>query len=144
MKRFTLMLVFMGAAGWFSTAARALMAPEWVHAAPRKADTYYYRVAQGAAGTPEEALKKAFAMAIYESAFAVGVAVDMQKLESMPADSALVSLSKFVSIPINLVCRFVEELAPKGYRAYVLCQVAIDPRVKPAYKTFNCLFNREH
>ncbi|MDR0414249.1 MAG: hypothetical protein LBH84_02380 [Prevotellaceae bacterium] len=140
MKRFTLMLALTGG---LLTAAAAATAPEWMYVTPRKTDTYYYRVAQSVAATQEEALKKAFAMAIYESAFAVGVAVDMQTLEKMSADSAFVSLSKFVSIPINLVCRFVEELAPRGYRAYVLCQVATDPKVKPAYKTFNCLFSKE-
>jgi hypothetical protein len=31
----------------------------------------------------------------------------------------------------------------KGYRAFVLCQVANDVQVTPKYKTFNCFLNRE-
>jgi hypothetical protein len=101
-------------------------------------------VSQATAKTEEAALKKAFATAIYESAFAIGIAVDISKLEKMSEDSTNIALSKFVNIPVNIVCRHVELLDTQvGYRAYVLCQVANDVKVKPKYKTFNCFLNRE-
>jgi len=118
--------------------------PRWLMFMPPKTETYYYRVAQASALTEEVALKKAFAMAIYESAFAVGIAVDLGKLESMSDDSTNIALSKAVSIPVNVVCKYVESLATKtGYKAYVLCQVANDVQIKPKYNTFNCMLNKE-
>ncbi|MDR1416005.1 MAG: hypothetical protein LBJ57_01140 [Prevotellaceae bacterium] len=118
--------------------------PQWLIFLPPQAETYYYRVAQATALTEEAALKKAFAAAIFESAFAIGIAVDLSKLEKMSEDSASIALSKFVNIPVNVVCRHVEALTTsRGYRAHVLCQVASNVRVKPAYKTFNCFLSRE-
>jgi hypothetical protein len=111
---------------------------------PPKTETYYYRIAQATAKTEEIALKKAFAMAIYESAFAVGMPVDMKKLEHIDDDTTFIMVSKYVNIPINVVCRYVEELfSPRGYRAYLLCQVANMAGTIPKYKTFNCFFNKE-
>jgi hypothetical protein len=118
--------------------------PEWLRVLPPRTETYYYRVSQAIAKTEEAALKKAFAMAIYESAFALGISVDLQKLEQMSDDSSSLSLSRYVNIPINVVCRYVEEtFSPKAYRAYLLCQVANKAGTIPKYKTFNCFFNRE-
>jgi hypothetical protein len=118
--------------------------PQWLLFLPPKTETYYYRVSQASAKTEEAALKKAFAMAIYESAFAVGIAVDLGKLVSLSDDSTNIVLSKAVNIPVNVVCKYVEALTTKrGYKAYVLCQVANDVRIKPKYNTFNCLLNRE-
>jgi hypothetical protein len=111
---------------------------------PAKTETYYYRVAQATSRTEETALKQAFAMAIYESAFAIGIAVDLEKIEQMSEDSTAVTVSKFVNIPINVVCKYAEPLiTTRGYRAYVLCQVANDIHVQPEYKTFNCFLNKE-
>jgi hypothetical protein len=118
--------------------------PQWLKSLPPKTETYYYRVAQATAKTEEAALKKAFALAIYESAFALGMSVDISKLEKMSEDSTSVALSMFVNIPVNVVCRHVELLSTSvGYKAYILCQVATDVKVQPKYKTFNCFFNRE-
>jgi hypothetical protein len=62
----------------------------------------------------------------------------------MPDDSVNIALSKAVNIPVNVVCKYVEPLTAKtGYRAYVLCQVANDVRIKPKYNTFNCILNKE-
>jgi hypothetical protein len=128
----------------FAAKSFAQMNPQWLMFLPPRADTYYYRVSQASALTEEAALKKAFAMAIYESAFAIGVAVNLSELETMPEDSLNIALSKFVNIPVNVVCKHTEALTTsRGYRAYVLCQVASDVRIKPKYNTFNCYLNRE-
>jgi hypothetical protein len=128
---------------WFMSSC-AQSNPAWLKMLPPKTETYYYRVSQATAKTEEVALKKAFAMVIYESAFAIGISVDLQKLEQMADDSNSITLSKYVNIPVNVVCRFVEEtFSPRGYRAYVLCQVANKVGTVPKYKTFNCFFNKE-
>lgn len=118
--------------------------PQWIQSPPCKTETYYYRVSQGVGLTEEAALKKAFALAIVESAFAIGVFVDISQLEKMDGDSLMIEASKFVRIPINKVCQYTEELITRrGYRVYVLCQVANDVHILPDFKTFNCNLNRE-
>jgi len=118
--------------------------PAWVNHVPPRSATYYYRASQGAGDTPEKAITHAFIMAICESAFAVDLPVDMEKLLKLPEDSVLVSFARFSRIPINKVCWYTEPLVTTmGYRAYVLCQVARDANVKPQYKTFNCLRSKE-
>lgn len=119
-------------------------APAWLQALPPRTDTYYYRVSQGTGLTEEEAQKQALAMAVFESAFAIGIPVDLQKLERMSADSSLVEAARYVKIPINKVCQYAEPLITRrGYRVYVLCQVASNVHVIPQFRSFNCLTNKE-
>ena len=124
--------------------AQAQTLPAWVNMPPGRSETYYYRVSQGIGLTEEEAESRAFATAIMESAFAIGVPVDLKKLEQIDKDSLLVTASRYVKIPINKVCTHVESLITRrGFRAYVLCQVANDARVMPQFKSFNCILNKE-
>ena len=124
--------------------AGAQTLPVWVGMPPARSDTYYYRVSQGIGITEEEAESRAFATAIMESAFAIGVPVDLKKLEQIDKDSLLVTASRYVKIPINKVCSYVEPLVTRrGFRAYILCQVANDTRVVPKFRSFNCILNKE-
>ena len=119
-------------------------APEWLNNPPAPTADYYYRVSQGTGITEDEATKKAFGMAILESAFAVGVPVDIKKLEQLNGEDLLVEASHFVKIPINKVCQYTTELSTRrGYRVYILCQVANDARKVPKFKSFNCVTNKE-
>lgn len=141
MKHIVCVLVF-GVGALCSVMAQSV--PAWVQSPPPRTSTYYYRVAHGTGLTGEAAERQAFAMAIMESAFAIGVPVDVKRLEQMESDSLLVEVSRYVRIPINKVCVHVESLVTRrGYRAYVLCQVANDPRIAPNFKSFNCLKNKE-
>ncbi|MDD3285953.1 MAG: hypothetical protein PHI14_00465 [Bacteroidales bacterium] len=116
--------------------------PQWLFSLPQKTDTYYYRVSSAEGLTEEIAEKKAFAKAIYESAFAIGISVDVSKLEE--TDSSMANISKYVEIPINMCCKYVEYLTTRrGYKVYVLCQVANDVNIRPEYKTFDCYLNKE-
>jgi hypothetical protein len=118
--------------------------PTWVTQLPPRTETYYYRVAYATAVREEAAKSKAFATAIYESAFALGIAVDVKNLMNIAEDSALTALSSYVVIPVNMACSYAEELVTqRGYRVYVLCQVAHNANVTPRYKTFNCRLSRE-
>ncbi len=83
--------------------------PSWIQSPPAKTAGYYYRVSQGTGLTEEAATKKAFAMAILESAFAIGIPVDIQKMEQLKSDSLLVEASRYVKIPINKVCQCIQE-----------------------------------
>lgn len=140
MKRYLLFILLLGKA--FSGYAQHL--PDWVQSPPAHTHTYYYRVSQGTGLTEEEAGRKAFAMAIIESAFAIGIPVDMKKLEKMQADSLLIEASRYVKIPINKVCQCTESLVTRrGYRVYMLCQVANDVHTPPVFKSFNCTTNKE-
>lgn len=118
--------------------------PSWVQSPPAKTSNYYYRVSQGTGLTEEAATKKAFAMAILESAFAIGIPVDIQKMEQLEGDSLLVEASRYVKIPINKVCQYTRELTTRrGYRVYILCQVANNVHENPKFKSFNCITNKE-
>lgn len=140
MKRYLLFLLLLGTA--FSGFAQQL--PDWVQSPPTRTHTYYYRVSQGTGLTEEDAERKAFVMAIMESAFAIGIPVDMKKLEKMQGDSLLMEVSRYVRIPINKVCQCTESLVTKrGYRVYMLCQVANDVHTPPVFKSFNCTTNKE-
>ena len=118
--------------------------PSWVKVQPSRTQTYYYRVSSGTGFTKEEAQRKALAMIIIESALAVGIPIDISRLEKLNSDSLMISASSYVKIPINKVCDYTEELTTRrGYRTYILCQVANDARIIPQFKSFDCLLNKE-
>ena len=120
------------------------MLPQWVQTPPPSSDTYYYRVSQGTGLTEEAASKKAFAMAVLESALAMGVPLNLQQLEKLEGDSLLVEANRYVKIPINKVCQHTRELTTRrGYRVYILCQVANNVHAKTQFKSFNCITNKE-
>lgn len=140
MKHYLFLLWLLGS----SLSGKAQQLPCWVQSPPSRTETYYYRVSQGTGLTEEEAERKAFVMAIMESAFAIGVPVDMKKLEKVQGDSLLMEASRYVKIPINKVCKHTEPLVTRrGYRVYVLCQVANDAHIPPAFKSFNCITCKE-
>lgn len=118
--------------------------PQWIQAPPPASSTYYYRVSQGTGLTEDEADKKAFAMAVLESALAIGVPLDLRQLERLEGDSLLAEASRYVKIPINKVCKYTRELTTRrGYHTYILCQVAKDVHETPDFKSFNCILNKE-
>lgn len=138
--RLSLILLFV--AGSFCGMAQKR--PQWIRQLPPRSNTYYYRVSTATGLTEEAAERQAFAMAIMESAFAIGIPVDVKRLEQMEGDSLLIEVSRYVKIPINKVCAHVESLMTRrGYRAYILCQVANDVRIVPDFKSFNCYTNKE-
>lgn len=74
-------------------------------------------------------------MAILESAFAIGIPVNLQKMEQLESDKLLVEANRYVKIPINKVCQHVMELTTRrGYRVFILCQVANNVHENPSSK----------
>jgi len=118
--------------------------PTWIKVQPPRTQTYYYRVSHGTGVTKEEAQRRALAMVIVESALAIGIPIDVARLEKLDSDSLMIKASSYVKIPINKVCEYTEELVTRrGYRTYILCQVANDARILPQFKSFNCILNKE-
>lgn len=116
--------------------------PSWVSQLPEPGNsTYYYRVTMAEARTHDKAYAKAFAMAILESSWKLGVAVDtkddMKTVEDGILDNISVQQTEMV-IPINKVCEFEEQLnSSMNVRVYVLWQVASEGNRKPEFDTFN-------
>lgn len=89
---------------WALSSLGQQVLPQWVQSPPASSGTYYYRVSQGTGLTEEAASKKAFAMAVLESALAIGVPLNLQQLEQLEGDSLLVEANRYVKIPINKEC----------------------------------------
>lgn len=116
--------------------------PAWVQKLPpvSKKKNYYYRVTCAEAKTYQEAYVKAFATAALESAWKLGVAVDVNTdAQSLQRDisQAINVDNKQMQIPLNKVCEYVEEATTSmNIRIYVLWQVAKYGNVNPQFDEF--------
>lgn len=119
--------------------------PTWLKhlpKAPRRA-MYYYRVTSAEAKTYEEAYSKAFAIAVYESRWKLGVAVDLNmgvdEHEKEIRNSISIEPSQ-IRIPLNKVCEFQENSPVNmNIRVHILWQIAKYGNVDPDFDDFtNC------
>lgn len=121
--------------------------PKWIEQTPKQNNDYYYRVGIGKAQTQEDAEKKATANIVYDSALAIGIAIDVSQLDSIVKKSSLATVSKYYIIPINIVCRHYEYKMDRDgkyyHYAYVLAQVAKRLTPEPVFTTFDCLEQKE-
>lgn len=122
--------------------------PQWVTNIPSANPTnhYYYRVTIGEGATYDKAYANAFAKAVMEAKWKLGVRVDvsddMSALEQN-ITSAINVQNQSMEIPMNKVCDYWEEYYPssskKNIRLYVLWQIASDGRVYPKFEEYtNC------
>lgn len=122
--------------------------PQWVTQLPaaNPQKHFYYRVTMGEGVTYDKAYASAFAKAIMEAKWKIGVRVSMNDdiavLEGQVTDAINVQ-EQNMTIPINKVCDWWEEYRPaasaKQIRLYVLWQVADDGRFEPRFEDFtNC------
>ena len=122
--------------------------PQWVTQLPSSNPQkhFYYRVTVGEGTTYDKAYANAFAKAIMEAKWKLGVKVkvsdDMAALEDQVTNAVNVQ-EQYMEIPINKVCDYWEEYRPvasaKQIRLYVLWQVADDGRYEPRFEDFtNC------
>lgn len=115
--------------------------PRWVTQLPEPSnETYYYRVTHAEGPSYEKAYAKAFATAILESSWKLGVAVDtkndLQVLEKGITDNINVGETQMV-LPLNKVCEYTEKLVTsRGIRIYILWQVARYGNVSPIFDDF--------
>lgn len=104
--------------------------PYWILNRPQTENgcMYYYRVTQGEGATYDKAYANAFAKAILESSWKLGVGVsttdDLQTIEKGIYENISVGESNMV-LPLNKVCEYTESLSGKmGLRIFILWQVA--------------------
>lgn len=144
MKRLVFLLMTMVWA--FNLSAQTIVPnrPSWITHLPvaKKKAGYYYRVTTAEARTYQQAYSKAFATAILESAWKMGVAVDVnsnaEAIQQNISESINVD-NRQMRIPLNKVCEFVEETASMDIRIFVLWQVAKSGNVDPQFDDFcNC------
>lgn len=146
MKKYFLLLVFCLPVVAFAQIGREM--PQWVSQLPTSNPQkhFYYRVTIGEGATYDKAYANAFAKAIMEAKWKLGVRVnmsdDMAALEGQVSDAVNVQ-EQYMEIPINKVCDYWEEFRPvastKQIRLYVLWQIADDGRFEPRFEDFtNC------
>lgn len=122
--------------------------PQWVTQLPASNPQkhFYYRVTMGEGDTFDKAYANAFAKAMMEARWKLGVRVnvsdDLEALEGK-VTSAINVQEQSMSIPINKVCEYWEEYHPSAtkrqIRLYVLWQVADDGRYEPQFEDYtNC------
>lgn len=116
--------------------------PSWLKVIPKSnSETFYYRVTHAEAATYEKAYAKAFAIAIMESSWKIGVVVnkkdDIETLEKNISSNINTS-DMSMRIPLNKVCEYQENVkGSMDTRLYILWQVASFGNVKPEFSSFN-------
>lgn len=116
--------------------------PYWLQNRPQTDSKcmYYYRVTQGEGADYDKAYANAFAKAILESSWKLGVEVntsdDLKTLEKGVTDNISVESSRMV-LPLNKVCEYIEPTSGKmGTRIYILWQVAKYGNRAPNFEEF--------
>ena len=113
--------------------------PYWVKKVPKapRSAMYYYRMTMAEAKTYDEAYAKAFAIAIHESRWKLGVTVDLNTSEQTILENVINDISlqtSQVRLPINKVCEYSENSSVNmNIRVYVLWQVARYGNVDPEF-----------
>ena len=140
MKRLVLIVSFVSWA--LFTKAQLTNEPYWIHNHPISSNaTYYYRVTIGEGIDYDKAYANAFAKAIQESSWKLGVKVnntdDLNSIVSGTYHSFIIE-ENTMNIAMNKVCEYVERLQTRtGLRVFVLWQVASSGKVPPVFDEFN-------
>lgn len=116
--------------------------PSWLLKTPHPGNgTYYYRVTHAEGQTYEKAYARAFAMAIMESSWKLGVAVDKKNdVESLEKDiTSNINVGDMtMRLPLNKVCEYQEKVSGSmNIRLYILWQVATYGNVPPQFEPYN-------
>lgn len=136
MKRYLFLLLVI-----FSSLHSFSQRPHWISQKPTEAENYYYRVTMAEAKTYKEAYAEAFAMAILESSWRLGVVVSKTDDLSAIKDDVMENIEvkpRNMNLPMNKVCEY-EEIVPSGtkVRLYILWQVAKYGNKDPEFEEFN-------
>lgn len=120
--------------------------PKWLTQLPQSKPErhFYYKVTMGEGSTYDQAYSRAFAKAILEAKWKLGVLVestdDIKTIEKSITDNISVKSQK-MNIPLNKVCDYWEEIynPHKTIRLYILWQVASAGNIEPRFEDFlNC------
>lgn len=116
--------------------------PSWLTRLPRSPRNamYYYRVTTAEARTYDQAYAKAFATAIQESYWKLGVAVDINISEDEQVQDIINNINvqpSQVRLQLNKVCEHIENSTINmNVRVFVLWQVARYGNVEPQFDDF--------
>lgn len=139
MKKFSLIILLIGWA-FFSNAQPQI--PSWIVKRPIPSNsTYYYRVTMGEGINYDKAYANAFAKAILESSWKLGMPVyngdDLKAIENGVYDNITIGESQ-MKIAMNKVCEYSERLKEKtGMKVYILWQIATAGNINPIFDEFN-------
>lgn len=140
MKRELLAVILIGWA--FIINAQPLGKPSWVIKRPTSSNsTFYYRVTVGEGINYDKAYANAFAKAILESSWRLGMPVysgdDLIALENGVYENITIGENQ-MNIALNKVCEYTERLETKtGIRIFILWQVATVGIINPLFDEFN-------
>lgn len=142
MKRIFTIMLFVGLAELLF--CQSSEKPYWIKNLPQPKSSnsnFYYRVTFAEERTYDKAYAKAFARAILESSWKLGVDVnmkdDVKTLENNIMENVNVAPTH-MNLPMNKVCEYVE-LDKNTYKTkvYILWQVAKYGNVQPVFEDFN-------
>lgn len=140
MKKYSLIAVLMG---WVLFAnAQPVGIPNWIVKRPTPSNsTYYYRVTMGEGINYDKAYANAFAKAILESSWKLGMPVssggDLKAIENGIYDNITIGENQ-MKIAMNKVCEYSERLKEKtGMKVFILWQIAVAGNITPIFDEFN-------
>ncbi|MCX6169995.1 MAG: DUF5683 domain-containing protein [Ignavibacteriales bacterium] len=115
--------------------------PNWIQNPPLQSSgygTFYYKVASAEDIDAASARISAIATALYEGALKIGLFVNLDEIKSAIKKKGIPGASVDIKLPINIVCDYTESLFTKrGYKVWVLCQVAERGNIDPNFENFN-------
>lgn len=136
MRKYLVLLVVV-----FSSLQLFSQRPQWITNKPSEAENYYYRVTMAEAKTYKDAYAEAFAMAILESSWRLGVAVSKTDDLGAIKDDVMENIEvkpRNMNLPMNKVCEYEEKsTSSSNIRLYILWQVAKYGNKEPNFKEFN-------
>ena len=115
--------------------------PQWISQKPSDEENYYYRVTMAEAKTYKDAYAEAFAMAILESSWRLGVTVskidDLNTIKNVILENIDLKTTN-MNLPMNKVCEYEEKtIGNSNIRLFILWQVAKYGNIDPDFKDFN-------
>lgn len=125
--------------GW-AFYCNAQPAPRWLKHRPQaENDTYYYWITVGEGASYNVAYSDAFAKAILESSWKIGVQVtttdDLETIKNNIQENISIGTVES-NIPINKVCEYIEQQSTTKFRVYCLWQIGF-PQKAVHFEDFN-------
>ena len=119
--------------------------PDWITRIPKPSEknkTIYYRVTIGEGVDYNKAYANAFAKAILESSWKLGLKVsnenDINTIERSVYNDIVIEPNE-MNLPMNKVCEYQENLqTTTGYRLYILWQIATAGNIIPVFEDYDC------
>lgn len=113
--------------------------PDWTFEKPITNNvTFYYHVERATAQNEHEARNLALSQAFMQAAMRVGVAVDIEDINSAITQGTNLSvISERYEIPISIVCAYPEKREDGSVCYWILCQIAKRGGIIPSYEDFS-------